>query len=135
MEVYKDEFSELLYDTENSMTIHTWFESSEHITEEGFRETVKVWKNTVLENKVKFHLLDTRNFRFAVSPDIQDWMALEMVMPCVQAGLLKMATILPDGDIFAQASTEQSLEENEEQGGLESQIFTTIKDAKSWLFS
>lgn len=133
--IYKDQFNTLVYDKESALTHHTWLESSEDMTDEEFKKVVEIWQKTVLDNQVKFHLLDTRNFRFMVNPDIQDWMAVKMVAPCVEAGLQKMATILPDGDIFAQASTEQSMDENKEQGGLESNIFTNIEDAKEWLFS
>lgn len=131
--IRENQYSTVEYDEVNALLIHTWLLASENMLDEDFIDEVFFWRDFVIANAIKYHILDTRNFRFTVVPKIQDKMAVEAVKPAVESGLQKMATILPEENLFAQVSVEQSLEENQQQGGLTSQYFGTIEEAKAWL--
>lgn len=134
METIRDNtYSKIEYDKENALLLHTWLSTSENMTADNFIEEVFFWRDFVVNNNIKYHILDTRYFKFTVTPDIQDKMANEAVKPAVESGLKKMATILPEDDLFALVSVEQSITENEEQGGLPSQYFSNVEDARAWL--
>lgn len=134
-EVLKSDYCSIKFDAEKLLIEHTWLLTTENMTDEEFRKVCSFWKDFCIENQVKYNLLDTREFIFTVSTDTQDWLANNIVAPTVGANMQKMATILPEGDIFAQVSVEQAMEENQEQGGLPSKYFDNIEEARSWLLS
>jgi hypothetical protein len=87
----------------------------------------------MIKCKVRYNLLDARDFRYVVVPEEQDWAARESLIPAAQSGLQRMATLLPINNFTAKVAIEQSMEEHQIQAGVEVRLFESKVAAHFWL--
>lgn len=133
--VYENEYVTMQHNAEEKVTEQVWYATSENMTEEEFKEFMNFWREFVIENGVKYHLIDAKEFIFTIEPEVQNWVATEVVGPAVQQGFEKIAQILPEKDLFAQVSVEQTMDENAQQGGLNFAHFASVEEGRKWLLS
>jgi len=123
-------------DEANSMADTEWFLTTENMTHEEYISVFTEIGRLFKEHQVKKWLGNTTNFRMAVTQEIQDWTATTLTPILLEAGLLKMALLVPE-ELIANLSVQQSVDEMEVAN---SEIFVTRyfdnkNAAKEWLLS
>ena len=108
-----------------------WKEASENMTRTDFKEQQIIQTDCIIEKKSKLLFIDGRNFRFLVSPDLQEWTNNEQIPRALKVGLKKTAIILPK-ELFSQVSVEQTMEE-EKAKSFETNYFDDEQKARTWL--
>jgi hypothetical protein len=136
MTVYKSKFQQLDYLKDQKLLSEEFFAASSAYKEESFKKDFIDLTNEVMKLKgedFKGILVDMRNFRYGVLPELQAWHKDEVYPKILEVGINKMA-IVTSPDVFAAISTEQTFDEYKE-GTLETQYFKDPENAKEWLLS
>lgn len=84
---------------------------SEKMTEIIFKKETLIWSGFMLKYKIKRLLVDGRNFRFVVTPDLQKWLDNNLTYPAINSGLKRYANVIPQG-IFVAIAIEQTSPQN-----------------------
>lgn len=129
----EDEIVKIEYDENTKLFKHTWNDKTRNITDEEYKKSVlkTIAQFSKLDSKV--HLVDSQNFLFTISPDLQLWLASQ-VFPNLEAMKVEKVAFLVSKDIFAQVSIEQFVEEDKTEA-VESRYFDTEKEAMDWLLA
>lgn len=131
MELYSTNFMSVYYDEKNSLISNKWTKATSKLTEETFKKEVL----RHLENVEKLHpnklLIDTSDFEFVIMPEIHDWHGETISPKYVEAGVKKIAFIVPE-ELFSQTSIEQTMEEEKDEV-LETEYFDSETEALKWL--
>ncbi|OJJ17542.1 hypothetical protein BKI52_27145 [marine bacterium AO1-C] len=132
--VFENKFVVMYLDEENKLLNDVWAKTSANLSTQQFKEIMYEWRDLVITNQVKLALLDTREMKFMIDPDLQHWIATEINAPAQQHGLIKVANLLPPS-VFEQVSIQQTLDEMKAVNDFTSKVFKDESEAKSWLFS
>ncbi|EAY30432.1 hypothetical protein [Microscilla marina] len=119
-------------DAVNKLLVDVWQEGSQGMNPENFKTTLTQWKQLVIENAVTAALIDARQMKFMIDPDLQEWSGVHVAAPAAEAGLRKMATLLPTS-IFEKVSVQQTINEHPDRVQLKRQYFDSENEAKQWL--
>lgn len=133
MEIYSDNFINIVFTEDNNILTSTWFTKTEIATDDDFKEWNFKLVETVKEFQPKTMLADTRNYFFTITPELQTWSIENIFNPFYNAGLRKIA-LLVSPELFAQVSLEQFIDENKKDA-LQTQYFDNLKNAQNWLLS
>lgn len=134
MTIYTSEFQDLLFDESKNLIIETFKKGTEDYTPKTYKEDFLALADAVKKSGkigIEGILVDMRNFLYTISPALQEWHNKEVFPVVVSVGLTKMG-VLVSPDIFAQVSTEQTLEENENKG-FSTKYFDSENEAYEWL--
>jgi hypothetical protein len=99
-----------------------------------FMDYLERWCQFIEVHQPNGFLVDSRRGHVLMTPDIQEWHDHNIVPRYINAGVEKIAFILPK-DIFEAASLEQTFSEDEAKSKLETQFFEDIEEARVWLYS
>jgi hypothetical protein len=100
------------------------------MTEEDFKSINLFYVESFEKMPVKAFLIDSREFAFSVSPELQSWVAEHIISRAIALGLKKLAFMVSK-EFIAQLSIEQTIEE----GGdipFQTQYFDELSKAKDW---
>ncbi len=127
------------FEPEKSYLCITWHIATDDMTYQEYKDTFREIANVVLEKKVQKWLGDLINFRFVILPELQMWLAENINPKFVEAGLQKMAIVMPQ-DFFTEISLTQSVDEinavnTKNQIGFEIGYFEDETKSQEWLFS
>ncbi|WP_026998251.1 hypothetical protein [Eisenibacter elegans] len=131
MVVYESQYSIFDWDEANSIFSHIFKPGSEYLTNSLFKEEMQQYVALFTKHKPLRAIVNNKEMRFAIPPDVQEWHAQNVFPQCIEAGV-KKAAILVTEDIFAQVSIEQLMEE-EASGAFQVQYFENEKLARQWL--
>lgn len=119
-----------------------WYPKSADMFENDFKAVMELYRDTYLEKisplKLK-HLhciIDTQEFGFTISPEVQEWVnndiytAFSKALADVKSS--KTAFIMPK-EFFANLSLEQNLEHEVSQNELNVGMFESEEKALAWL--
>jgi len=133
MEIYKDEFMQVLYESEYGMCITDWTQKTVDAEEEDF----KAWNQELVrlfeKYQPKLMIANTLDYRFLITPDLQEWATKNIFEKFAKAGLKKKALIMSH-DLFTQVAMEQFIEEYKE-GNIETKYFDNVEQGKRWLIN
>lgn len=129
MELYSSKF--LIISEQNGIMSFTWLPESEHLDDEKIRQEFKKEVEFCGLKKPKGLLIDTRDFGYIIGPDLQVWTDKNIFPAYKEAGVEKIA-ILVSSDVFASASVEQTMSEDE-ASTFESRYFEDEGEAQKWL--
>lgn len=134
--IYKDQFVTLFFDKKNSLMLETWHTATQDMTEDQFKNYLRVWSGLMIENEVKYVFSNMTNSRFLISPKLQMWL-VENITPLVNKyGLFEKHAFLKSNNFLADLALEQFIDENNDaKTGVIAQCFDHEKDAMEWLFS
>lgn len=128
------------YDEDLNLFEQTWLEESEDMEDEEYK-SLQLDMHSIADSidNIRFDLLllDNRNFLFSMSPELQEWQAVnissKLTKYCPNPEAMKIAVIV-SSDFISQLSIEQALEEEEgtEQG---TKYFEDEGEARDWLMS
>jgi hypothetical protein len=135
MEILKNLFVEITIDKTTNILIAKWLPETEKMSTSEFKSTFLEIAAIIFKNNIRLWLGDTTDFRMPIIPELQKWTADELNPRLVNAGLMKMAILIPQ-EFIGQISVEQSVEEMDARN-LRNQFlvkyFDNIKDANAWL--
>jgi len=130
MKIFENEFCEMELTEDNLLQV-VWFPTTATMKDNDLMTQQLLQKDTVIQNNVKKMLIDGRNQLFTITPELQERIGREALQPAIEAGLQKVAIILPT-DIFAMVSIEQTMNEGSALG-FETCYFENEITALAWL--
>ncbi len=130
MEIFENEFISVKIEEENNLYVETWKPTTKEMTEEEWKASRIKLKEIFLQHKPDKLLTLTKEFYFAISPVLQEWMA-ENVTKIIGHLIKKVALIVPT-EIVAELSVGQLMDEKE-TGQLTSKYFDNEEDARKWI--
>jgi hypothetical protein len=100
MEVCRSPFYVFDLDEHASRMSFVWTEQSVAMTVDDYKDAIRAYARLVLKHRTRRVLVDLRSFRYRVEdPDaVGAWWADEIVPLYNQAGLEKLAFVLPEGE-------------------------------------
>ena len=105
---------------------------TEDQSDSEYKNEILKWIAVIKAEKPVFQLVDGRNMRYLIIPELQIWVNETLIQPSIQVGLARVAFILSK-DIFASTSLKQTM--NRIKSSLiQIQYFETEEEAKTWLF-
>jgi len=128
------------YEEEHSLLISEWLPTSEEMEDEDFKESAILTAELCEEYKPKTWMVDSRALLYTVEPDLHAWVDQELTPRYQAAGITKMAIIFippedPEEIVFEKLSTEQLMEEEHLKEAWQTEFFTTINEARTWLLN
>ncbi len=103
-------FAQHQYEPDTHTLYSDWFEATENMTEDDFRDEVEAWIRVSKEVKPTFIYDSCSNFLYPINPEQQIWMAHTLNPAWIEAGVKKYAHILPL-EFIANLSVEQLFDE------------------------
>ncbi|WP_375561203.1 hypothetical protein ACE193_01215 [Bernardetia sp. OM2101] len=134
MKTYKSKYVERFFYEEKQMVTSTWLTTTESMNAKEFKEEMQSLADMITEENVKFILSITKDLRFPIVPELQEWI-LEVIVPqFTDAKIEKQAMIVPE-EFIAQLSMEQTVDDVElSKHTHESKFFTEVEEAQAWFF-
>ena len=130
---FQNEFCTITIDQSCATANVVWTAETINMPQEEFRKQQLAQVEATKKYNLTGFLIDGRLQRFAISPELQTWIAEYAITPSVESGLKKTAIFLPK-EIFSQISVEQTMEETGEDS-FKVQYFDNEVEAKKWLAS
>lgn len=122
---------QVFYDEQNQLLEATWLEQAK-LEHQEFKAYLEEWCALVEKYTPKCFFVDSRKGHVIMTPEVQTWHDNEIVPRYINAGVRKIAFILPE-DIFEAISIEQAFEEGNANQKLKTRFFDKTTDAKNWL--
>ena len=99
MEVSRHPFYVFDLDEHASLMSFVWTEKSVAMTVDDYKDAIRGYARLVLEHRTRCALVDLREFRYRVEhAELGAWWTDEIVPLYNQAGLNKLAFLLPEGE-------------------------------------
>ncbi len=135
MELHKDAFFSLTLDEANSILIYVGFAQSLFMTDEetkaGFLKACAIME----QYHPNYYLSDSRQQKVILDPGMQEWIAQHVYPRWHQAGLKKLAIVIPE-EVVANMAVHQAVDEIAEvkvADTYEIQFFGNAATAQEWL--
>jgi len=130
---YKSKFMEVTFHQEQQTIEFRWFKETIELIDEDFKRELTQQVRSVAEYKPQNVLIDTTQFIFPISPEIQKWVDEEVYPAWAANGVSKMG-LLMSPEMISQLSIQQAVAENS-QVQLKSGFFETKAEAFEWFRS
>ncbi len=135
MQIYKNQYFSLSFYQANTLLIYVAFPQSANMAKEDLEEGFIKTSEIVEELKPRFFLSDARQQLAVIPPAIQLWIAQNIYPRWQNAGLQKLAIIIPT-ELITNLSIQQTVDEVDEvkkSEGYEIRYFDSDEVAKNWL--
>ncbi len=133
MEIFRSRYQVHHYQDDDKMLYNVWTTETVNMNGEIFKEQEKSLLDNIASFKPKYILSDGRDFNFPISPIMQQWMNEEAQKIYQGAQTQRIAIVLPI-EFISQLSVTQffdAIEPNQ----TETRYFSSINEAKHWLFN
>lgn len=131
--VYESEYWVGSYSQIEDLFQGVWLPASEQMTEDDLYSQLTDAFDQVKKYEPKLYLADDRKRLSVYVPDFQEWVGKKLGETFVEAGVGKLALLLPE-DLFTEISTEQAVDEIQ-QAPFEIKNFSDKEEALAWLKS
>ena len=132
-QIFENKYLILNHDEEKSVFMYTWKSTSEDLEEkELLIEAQKILEN-VLKSKCQNIIGNDTDFKFPMSPDLQEELN-NAILTNLNGGAIKKFAHVISTDFIAQLSAEQFHEENTKKT-YEDEFFGTLEEAKKWIYN
>ncbi len=109
----------------------TWKPASEDMDDKYFQTINLTYVELAQKHTLQGLCIDIQHFTYTIHPDIQEWVANEILPQLINLGIKRIAFNVSQ-DMIAQLSVEQTMEENTEIP-LQVFYFSEISEAEAWL--
>ena len=133
IELYRNHYFLVSFEEANELFHYVFFEATELMKPEEYIEELTVFIDLVKKYKPKRVLGDMINFKFVITPDIQEWVNENLFSVYIEIGFKKIAILLSTSFV-EQVSIQQTLEEAE-SGSFATAYFDDEKTALAWLLN
>lgn len=131
--LYETKYKKISLIASDSLLITQWKTASLQLTEDIFKTEIINWLDQVKKYSPQRLLIDTRNFKFILIPEIQEWFAQEVFTVYPATGVQKKAFLVAD-DFISQVALEQHIE-NVTNQTFKVAFYESEEDALAWLTS
>ena len=111
-----------------TILLFNWTKATENMTEEDFQEALHNYAGFGCEYQVSKMLIDVRNFRYKMTPQLGIWRDEHISPRYAKFGLQKFAYIVPLGVLEGMKDTVKKVARS-----FEEQYFESAEDALNWL--
>jgi len=129
--IYESNYQTFNLNKKKSYLIAIWSEKSEKIVNEDFKNEMYAELEYVEKYQAKNYLIDTFNFRFIITPTLQEWTDQHINTKLDELGLQKLAYIVSE-DFVSQLSIKQTMDESKKEN-YATRFFTSCEEAEAWL--
>ncbi len=133
MEIYKSEYIRLDHDGEKSLIFCKWSDKTAKISENYFLKEVTTIVDNIVKWKVKYFLVDEREFKFVTSNELQVVIAKNVLSKISNCGLLRFAHV-SSKDFMAHLAVELTFQEDPLKSYKE-RFFDDLEDARTWVLA
>lgn len=128
--LFENEFlSIFLYQNKPKILKIIWTADSYRMQDKDFKYIIRKWSDLVEKHQAVTTIVDTLKFQYTIIPAMQDWYNKEITPRNFNAGMRKIAFIVPE-EIFSMVSIQQIFDD---QGEIIFQYFENEHEAKKWL--
>jgi len=107
---------------------------TEYQSDEEYKAEILKWLKIIQDEKPTFQLIDERNMRYLVVPELQKWVNEMLIQPVIKLGLHRTAFLIAK-DLFAQVAVKQIMRgASNAPSSLQIKYFEKEEEAKKWLF-
>jgi hypothetical protein len=131
MIVYKSKFLQVQYLAESKIHENIWLPDSESMEAENYQEESLNFLKVLLEMKPNNFIADTRDMNFGITPDLQEWTNINILLPILDTNISKVAFVISK-EMITQLSIEQTMEESVGTK-LTTRYFGSREEALNWL--
>ena len=126
--LHDDKFLQILWDENSRIIGIKWKEVTSCMTEENLKDELKLFANYVEQKKAFGILVDICNFRYKMSPAMQEWRLKNISSRYSAAGVQRFAFLLPAGSPIPPVVNEYSPGEK-----FATRAFQNLDEAMNWL--
>lgn len=133
MEIYESQFVKRKFDSLTGIMTSSWLPETEKMDKEAYKKEMLSLCDLLEKFESGLLLSNTKNLRFTITPELQEWTTQEIAPRLTENQLKKQAVVIPE-EIFSQVSMEQvisDVEEKEHQH--QTRFFPDAGKAKEWL--
>jgi len=130
-ELHRTRYFVISYDEENALFYYLFNENTEHMLEEEYIAELQTFISLVKEYKPKRVLGHMVDFKFTITPKIQEWINENLFAVYREIDFEKIAILLSI-DIFGSVSIQQTMEE-ETTEAFQTSYFDSEEEAMNWL--
>lgn len=133
MKIYESDYKIVHYDEGVSLMHIDWTPETINLNDETYRREASLLLDMVKKYRPKYFISDTRKFNFLITPETQEWLAVNILSQLSDYGIEKFAACTSE-DMVAQLSIEQTFKETENtKMGYRTGYFANTEDARKWL--
>ncbi len=132
MELIQNKFIEVSYNEDKKIMYAKWTKESKDLTGEEFKRINEQYVEFAEKYDIQSFLLNTEDFLFTISIDLQTWVATQILPQLKEKGVRKGAFIISE-ELISQLSIEQTMEENPKLVTVN--YFSDEGVAEKWLLS
>jgi len=132
MTLFKSPYLEITLDEAKSIITNTWLPKTKDMTDDEYQENMLEFAKLAEAHKPEYHLIESRNFLYGITIEMQEWTNNTIFPRLAQAGIKKIAFTV-SSEMVAQLSIEQALEE-EQAGAFKVKYFDSVDQAIKWFF-
>jgi len=133
MEIFKNQFVQILFDNSTSIITCVWNKNTEDATFEDFKVWNKALIHSAFEHQPIGVFANTKHYKFTITLELQEWSTENVFAKLAKAGVKKIAIIVSN-DWIPQLSLEQFTDEYEDSK-LINKYFDNEEPAVAWLLS
>ncbi len=128
---YQSPFLKIEYQPENKLLITTWNVQDINFSDDDYKNEVLNYVRAVERYDVKAIIVDTRNYRFPLTPSLNQW-TVENITPKLAAnGVKRMAYVMPT-DVLSKLGVELLASTAQTKGTIIRQMFDDYEQAYNW---
>lgn len=131
-----DQYNENTYDPELKLYCHTAKPGTTYMTEADFKEMLLQWKKNVFDIMPTYLLVDNRLLDFPISPDLQEWIKVNIGVPATNLECVKKLCYVMPEEFIANLSMSQYTDEHIQMlknTNTQLKYFNSVEEAKAWL--
>lgn len=128
---HENKYFKIEVDNTNKLLVDTWFETTRTMTENEFKEQLKIFQSNMLAHQIHHALTDTRNFLFPMTPDVQAWTLDNITRPLKAAGYYQRHAFLAPHEVVASLALEMWADDN--LAVADTRYFDDMDEALAWL--
>lgn len=129
--IHKSKYETVYYKEELQQFEAIWYETSEKMKDEDYRNELKIQFEFLKKTKIKRVLFHTLDFKFIILPETQVWNNDLLTSTFKEIGVEKVALVVSP-DIFTKVALEQTMNEKKDVT-FETKYFETEEEARGWL--
>ncbi len=132
MKIYQSYYAEYHYNPDLELIETICFPTTVEMTDKAYKIEQLRYVDLLQRYKTTRLLINAIEFRFPITPAVQEWNAENVAKQEIALGLKKQAIVV-SRDFISQMSIEQAIEE--EQGKILTEYFDNVQEARDWLIA
>lgn len=130
-EVYSSKYFTIWYDSNSNMVSYLFNEKTADMSKVEYIDELKEFIEIVKKYQVKRVFGEMVDFKFTITPDVQEWIDQNLFSVYQEVNFEKIAILLSK-DFFSQLSIQQTMEDSTKVG-FQTKYYDNKAEAMAWL--